>query len=61
VRMGDVASGAWVVIGAGVLGIGVRGFALTNVLLAVVWLWLALMIVREQRQLDVAKPGAPSP
>jgi AAA family ATP:ADP antiporter len=61
VRMGDVASGAWVVIGAGVLGIGVRGFALTNVVLAAVWLWLALMIVREQRQLDVAKPGAPSP
>src|SRR5688500_16376770 len=57
VRMGDVASGAWVVLGAGVLGIGVRGFALTNVVLAAVWLWLALMIVREQRQLDVAKPG----
>jgi ATP:ADP antiporter, AAA family len=61
VRMGDVASGAWVVIGAGVLGVGVRGFALTNVGLAGVWLWLALMIVREQRQLDVADPGAPSP
>jgi AAA family ATP:ADP antiporter len=58
VRMGDVASGAWVVIGAGMLGIGVRGFALTNVVLAALWLWLALMIVREQRQLDVVNPGA---
>jgi ATP:ADP antiporter, AAA family len=60
VRMGDVASGAWVVIGAGMLGVGVRGFALTNVVLAAVWLWLALAIVREQRRLDPTSAGAPS-
>lgn len=60
VRMGDVASGAAVVLGAGMLGIGVRGFAVTNAVLAAVWLWLAIAIVREQRRLDGAKPGAPS-
>jgi AAA family ATP:ADP antiporter len=59
VRMGDVASGVWVVLGAGLLGIGVRGFAVTNAALAAVWLWLALAIVREQRRLDAARAGAP--
>jgi AAA family ATP:ADP antiporter len=51
VRMGDVASGAWVVVGAGVLGLEIRGFALTNVLLAVLWLWLGVSIVRMHREL----------
>jgi AAA family ATP:ADP antiporter len=52
VRMGDVASGLWVVVGAGVLGLGVRGFAATNAVLAGVWLWLAWAIVREQRRFE---------
>jgi ATP:ADP antiporter, AAA family len=54
VRMGDVGSGLWVVIGAGVLQLGVRGFALTNVVLAVVWLALAWAIIKEQRRLASA-------
>jgi AAA family ATP:ADP antiporter len=54
VRMGDVGSGLWVVLGAGVLQLGVRGFALTNVVLAVVWLALAWAIVKEQRRLATA-------
>jgi len=56
VRMGDVASAAWVVVGAGALGLGVRGFALTNVVLVVLWLVLAAAIVREQRQLEPSPP-----
>jgi AAA family ATP:ADP antiporter len=61
VRMGDVASAAWVVVGAGVFGIGVRGFALTNVVLVVLWLVLAVAIVREQRRLTPSAPEAPAP
>lgn len=51
VRMGDVASGAWVVVGASMLGLGVRGFAITNTVLVVIWLYLAWAIVREHRAL----------
>jgi AAA family ATP:ADP antiporter len=64
VRMGDVASGAWVALGAAVLGLGVRGFALTNAVLVVVWLFLAWAIVKAHRELaahagsDTEKEGA---
>jgi AAA family ATP:ADP antiporter len=51
VRMGDVASGAWVVVGASMLGLGVRGFAITNTVLVLVWLYLSWAIVREHRAL----------
>jgi ATP:ADP antiporter, AAA family len=64
VRMGDVASGAWVALGAAVLGLGVRGFALTNAVLVVAWLFLAWAIVKTYRELaaraeaDTQKEGA---
>src|SRR6185295_8197012 len=48
VRMGDVASGAWVALAISVLGFGVRGFALGNAALVAIWLWLAVAIVRAQ-------------
>lgn len=51
VRMGDVASGAWVVVGASLLGLGVRGFAITNTVLVSVWLYLSWAIAREHRVL----------
>jgi AAA family ATP:ADP antiporter len=60
VRMGDVASGAWVVLGAGLLGIGVRGVALTSAGLAAVWRGLAVLIVRAQRRLGAPPAGAPA-
>jgi AAA family ATP:ADP antiporter len=59
VRMGDVASGAWVVLGATVLQLGVRVFAITNVVLAVVWLWLAWAIAREHEKLESTRAEAP--
>ena len=59
VRMGDVASGAWVVLGATVLHLGVRGFAIANVLLVLVWLWLAWAIVKQQRKLESTSAEAP--
>jgi len=47
VRMGDVASGAWVAIGVSALGLGIRAFALANVLLVAIWFWLAWAIVKR--------------
>lgn len=58
VRMGDVASGAWVAVAASVLGLGVRAFAITNTLLVLGWLWLAWAITREHRRLATESPAA---
>ncbi len=52
VRMGDVASTA-LVAGAGVgLGIGLRTFALINLCIIVLWLFLAVLIIRENQRLS---------
>ncbi len=59
VRMGDVASGAWVVIGAAALGLGVRGFAITNTVLVVLWLWLAWEIVKANREVTAQSLSEP--
>ena len=57
VRMGDVASGAWVALAISGLGFGVRGFALGNVVLVGLWLWLAVAIVRAQRRIAFMDEG----
>jgi AAA family ATP:ADP antiporter len=58
VRMGDVASGAWVALAISGLDLGLRGFALGNVVLVALWLWLAVAIVRAQKSLlGVATPA----
>jgi AAA family ATP:ADP antiporter len=57
VRMGDVASGAWVALAISVLGLGVRGFALGNAVLVALWLWLAVAIVRAQGVLAASAAG----
>ncbi len=62
VRMGDVASGAWVFVAASLLGLGVRAFAIANTLIVMVWLWLAWSIVRAQPASEaVAAEGAVAP
>jgi AAA family ATP:ADP antiporter len=58
VRMGDVASGGWVALAISLLDLGLRGFALGNALLVVVWLWLAVAIVRIQRSPSIARAEA---
>jgi AAA family ATP:ADP antiporter len=60
VRMGDVASGVLVALGAGVLQLGVRAFAISNAVLVLAWLALARAIVKEHRRLEAANAGAPS-
>jgi ATP:ADP antiporter, AAA family len=52
VRLGDVTSALCVYLGAGVLGLGVRGFALLDAALVLVWLWLARAIFKEQALLE---------
>ncbi len=48
VRMGDVSSAVLVFFGAGMLGWEVRGFAITNLVLVAIWLFVAAAIIREQ-------------
>ena len=50
IRMGDVASAGWVVVATTVLPFGVRGFAITNIVLVGVWLWLGWAISRRFQQ-----------
>jgi len=59
VRMGDVASGAWVALAISVLGLSLRGFAFGNAFLVGLWLWLALAIVRAQRSFASGGGSAP--
>jgi AAA family ATP:ADP antiporter len=49
VRFGDVTSALFVAVLSGMLGLGVRAFALVNLLLIGVWFWLVLSISREQK------------
>jgi ATP:ADP antiporter, AAA family len=64
VRMGDVSSALCVWLGAGVLALDVRAFAIANVVLISVWILLARQIGAEHDRLPPAEPQpapAPSP
>ncbi|HUG55345.1 MAG TPA: translocase [Vicinamibacteria bacterium] len=56
VRSGDMLSAALVFAGTTWIGLGVRGFALVNLGIIVVWLFVALLLVRRYRSL--ASQGA---
>jgi len=51
VRGGDVLSAVVVFIGTGTVQLGVRGFAAVNVVLTLIWIGLAVMILRRHRAL----------
>lgn len=51
VRMGDVGSALFVYVGATLIDVGVRGFAVLNAALVLIWLGLARGIMREQEKL----------
>jgi len=51
VRMGDVGSAVTVAVLAGVLGLGIRSFAVANIVLIVGWLFLARAILKERKVL----------
>jgi ATP/ADP translocase len=51
VRMGDVGSAVTVAVLAGALGLGIRYFALFNLVVIVGWLFLARFILKERKAL----------
>lgn len=58
VRMGDVTSAVIVFVGGAVFHWPVRRFAMVNLVLVVVWLWLARSIVRENKAMTRSGPPA---
>ncbi len=59
VRLGDVSSGISVWLGAGLMALGVRYFALLNLILCGVWLTLALVIGRVYGTLSAQGDATP--
>ena len=51
VRMGDVGSAVTVAVLAGALGLGIRSFAVANIVLIVGWMLLARAILKERKAL----------
>jgi ATP:ADP antiporter, AAA family len=51
VRGGDLLSAVVVYVGTAIIGMGVGGFAFTNVMLTLAWIAIALLILRHHRQL----------
>ena len=51
VRLGDVLSALFVFVGTTIVGLDVVGFASGNVLLALVWIGVTLLILKEHRKL----------
>ena len=58
VRGGDVLSAAAVYVGAGVLHLNVEQFAIGNIVLTLVWIGVALMILKPQRACPQARRAA---
>jgi AAA family ATP:ADP antiporter len=52
VRMGDVGSAVLVLVLAGSLALDVRWFAVANVILVGIWIYIAAQIIRENRKLS---------
>ena len=52
VRLGDLVSAVVVFVGTTMLALGVRGFALLNVGVVLLWLVVAVILVRENRRLS---------
>jgi len=63
VRFGDVLAAGVVFVGTTWAGLGVRGFAVVNVIVALVWLLLSLRLARRYEALVPSgeRPAAPSP
>ncbi len=58
VRMGDAGSGLLVFLGVTFFSLSVRGFAIVNILLGVVWLLLAAAIIRENAKMTKEKDSS---
>jgi AAA family ATP:ADP antiporter len=60
VRGGDLISAAVVYIGTTIIGMGVGGFAVSNVMMTLVWIGVALLILREHRAMTAEAPAVRS-
>jgi AAA family ATP:ADP antiporter len=58
VRGGDLVSAAVVYVGTTIIGMGVGGFAVSNVALTLVWIGVALLILQQHRALTSQKRAA---
>lgn len=58
VRVGDLLSAALVYVGTALLGLAPAGFAFANVVVCVIWLGVAVMLLRQYRKL-AAQQAAP--
>jgi ATP:ADP antiporter, AAA family len=56
VRFGDVSSAGFVLLLSATMGLGVRAFAVLNLVLTGVWLWLVLAISRENARRAEVQP-----
>lgn len=57
VRMGDLSSAGVVFVASGLLSLPIRAFAIINIVLIVVWLWIGRAIFREQAAMREQKPA----
>ena len=57
VRFGDLVSAVVVFVGTTWLAFDVRGFALLNVGIVLVWLVVAVVLVKENRRLSAKQTG----
>ena len=55
VRIGDLVSAGVVFLGTSWLALEVRGFALLNICVVIIWLGVAWVIVRQNRRLSAPK------
>ena len=54
-RIGDVFSAAVVFVGTSVFVFGARGFAIFNLVVIMIWLWVVLQIVREHKAIEAGE------
>ncbi len=59
VRIGDLLSAGLVFLGAAVVGIDLTWFALINLVLVCLWLWVTWRVYRQNRRLVAEADGAP--
>jgi len=57
VRVGDLMSAGLVYVGTTLLGLAPAGFALVNVVVCVIWLGVAVMLLRQYRKLAAQQPA----
>ena len=57
VRIGDLVAAVVVFLGTSLLALEARGFAMLNLAIAVVWISIAFVLVRENARLSAGAPG----